>query len=238
MKKELIEGIRAGIPIGLGYFAVSLAVGLYWAQAGFTPLTSIIFSATSFSSTGEFASISIMAASGGLVELALTAALVNLRYLLMSASLSQRLPKNVGIGARFAIALGVTDEIYAINIGRKNLTAAHYLGSIMLPITGWSAGTFIGALAGDALPASLKAAAGILLYAMFVAIIVPPIMGSSRVAIVAAIAAGVSVILAYAPVVSLLAFGWRVIIATLLAAGVGATFFPLSADSRCCEGVQ
>lgn len=230
--------MRAGIPIGLGYFAVSLAVGLYWAQAGFTPLASIIFSATSFSSTGEFASISIMAARGGLIELALTAALVNLRYLLMSASLSQRLPKSAGTGARLAIALGVTDEIYAINIGRKNLTVAHYLGSIVLPISGWSAGTFIGALAGDALPASLKAAAGILLYAMFVAIVVPPIMGSSRVAIVAAIAGGVSVVLAYAPVVNLLAFGWRVIIATLLAAGIGATFFPISADSRYCEEAE
>ncbi|MDY5854531.1 MAG: AzlC family ABC transporter permease [Arcanobacterium sp.] len=225
-RTEFMAGLKVGVPIALGYFAVSLAVGLYWMKSGFTPFASGIFSALNVSSTGEFAALSIMAARGGLFELALTTVLVNMRYILMSASLAQRLAGNAGTGARLLLAFGITDEIYAVNIGRARLTASHYFGSMLLPILGWIAGTVVGAVVGEVIPPSVQAAAGILLYAMFVAIVIPPIMGSSNVAIVAAIAAAISVVLAYAPGVSALAFGWRVIIATLVAAGLGATFFP------------
>lgn len=224
--REFAAGVKAGAPIGIGYFAVSLAVGLYWAQAGFTPLSSLIFSVTNISSTGEFAAIKIMAAKGGFFELAFTTILVNIRYLLMGVSLSQRLPRETGTFGRLVVALGITDEIYAVNIGRTNVTVTHYFGSYLLPVIGWGSGTFMGALVGEIIPVPVQAAAGILLYAMFVAIVVPPIIGSSAVAIVAGIAAGVSVLLAYLPIVSALAFGWRVIICTIIAAGIGATFFP------------
>lgn len=228
-RQEVLQGMKASIPIALAYFAVSIAVGLYWAQAEFTPLASAIFSATSFSSTGEFAGIKIMAARSGLFELALTTIVINLRYALMSTSVAQRLPSGTGIPARLAIAFGITDEIYAVNIARSRLTVAHYVGSTLLPLCGWVGGTLIGAYVGSVIPPAVEAAAGILLYAMFIAIVIPPMMGSSRVAIVVGIAAAISVILAYAPYTSELAFGWRVIITTLIAASVGATFFPCSA---------
>ena len=230
VKNEFAAGVKAGLPIGLGYFAVALAVGLFWMQGGFSPLASWLFSALNMSSTGEFAALKIMAARGGFFELALTTALVNLRYILMSTSLAQRLPAGTGTGTRLGLAFGVTDEIYAVNIGRPRLTPAHYFGSMVLPILGWSTGTLVGALAGTFIPDSLQAAAGILLYAMFVAVVVPPIMGSSKVAAVAGIAAGISVLLAYAPVTAGLAFGWRVIVATVAAAALGATFFPQPGD--------
>lgn len=227
---DFTAGIKAGLPIGLGYFAVSIAIGMYWAQGKLPPLSSAVFSLTSVSSTGQFAGITIIAARGGLVELAVTTALVNLRYLLMSTSLSQRLtstnPRPVGSLKRMVMALGVTDEIYAINIGRAHVGFAHYLGSMILPIVGWVSGTLVGAYVGEALPKAVENAAGILLYAMFIAIVMPPFKQSSQVKMVVAIAAGTSVGLAFAPVVSQLSSGWRIIIATLVAAGIGATFFP------------
>lgn len=226
--------MKAGAPIGIAYFAVSLAVGLYWVQAGFTPLASLIFSATNMSSTGEFAAVKIMAVNGGFFELALTTILVNIRYLLMGASLSQRLPRATSTLGRLVIALGITDEIYAVNIGRRHISVAHYFGSYLLPVIGWSFGTLLGVFVGEIIPAPVQAAAGILLYAMFVAIVIPPIIGSSAVAIVAGIAAGVSVLLAYLPGVSALAFGWRVIICTVIAACIGATFFPHRPDDMSC----
>ncbi len=229
-KHDFTAGIKAGLPIGLGYFAVSIAIGMYWAQGKLPPLSSAVFSLTSISSTGQFAGITIIAARGGLVELAVTTALVNLRYLLMSTSLSQRLtstnPRPVGSLKRMVMALGVTDEIYAINIGRTQVGFAHYLGSMILPIVGWVSGTLVGAYVGEALPKAVENAAGILLYAMFIAIVMPPFKQSSQVKMVVAIAAGTSVGLAFAPVVSQLSSGWRIIIATLVAAGLGATFFP------------
>jgi len=229
-KHDFTAGIKAGLPIGLGYFAVSIAIGMYWAQGKLPPLSSAVFSLTNMSSTGQFAGTTIIAAQGGLVELAVTTALVNLRYLLMSTSLSQRLtstnPRPVGSLKRMVMALGVTDEIYAINIGRTHVGFAHYLGSMILPILGWVSGTLVGAFVGEALPKAVENAAGILLYAMFIAIVMPPFKQSSQVKIVVAIAAGTSVALAFAPVVSQLSPGWHIIIATLVAAGLGATFFP------------
>ncbi|NMW43628.1 AzlC family ABC transporter permease [Mobiluncus curtisii] len=227
---DFTAGIKAGLPIGLGYFAVSIAIGMYWAQGHLPPLSSAIFSLTNVSSTGQFAGISIIAAHGGLVELAITTLLVNLRYLLMSTSLSQRLtstnPHPVGTCKRMLLGLGVTDEIYAINIGRTHVGFAHYAGSMILPFLGWVGGTLVGAFAGTGLPKSVENAAGILLYAMFIAIVIPPFKQSSRVKIVTAIAAGTSITLTFAPLVSQLSLGWRIIIATLVAAGLGATFFP------------
>ncbi|MDO5701387.1 MAG: AzlC family ABC transporter permease [Bowdeniella nasicola] len=224
---EALTGLRGGLPIGLGYFAVSLAVGLYWAQGGFPPLSSALFSATNMSSTGQFAAMNIMAVRGGVVELAATTALVNLRYFLMSISLSQRLDSSVGTPARLLIAAGVTDEVYALNISRWRVSTAHYLASMILPILGWTAGTLTGALVGQVIPPSVQAAAGILLYAMFVAIVVPPARGSRDVSIVVALAALASIALWVAPVVRDLQVGWRIIIATLVAAGIGATLFPV-----------
>jgi len=74
------------------------------------------------------------------------------------------------------------------------------------------------------LPASLQSAMGVLLYAMFVAIVVPPARASGPVFAVVAIAATVSMLLAGLPG---LAAGWRLILATCVAAGVGATLFPV-----------
>ena len=214
----------------MGYFAVSIAVGLAWAQNQLPPISGAIFSATNLSSTGQFADLSIMAAHGGFAELALTTVLVNLRYLLMGTSLSQLLTatnaRPVGTLKRLIISYGITDEIYAVNISRPRITFAHYFGSTLLPILGWTAGTLVGAIGGGVLPESLRSASGVLLYAMFIAIVVPPFKASRQVKIVSAIAAALSFGMWAAPVLSELSSGWRIIIATVLAAGIGATAFP------------
>ena len=228
---EFAAGLRAGIPIGLGYFAVALAVGLYWAQARFTPLASFAYSAFNLSSTGQFAGISIMAARGGFVELAVTTLLINVRYVLMGLSVAARLPQSVGVGWRGLIGWGITDEIYAVNIARPTLTVAHYVGSMVVPILGWSTGTVVGAVAGGIFPPSLVDAAGILLYAMFVAIVVPPFVEHRPVRVVVLLAAVVSVLVTHVDALSGLAYGWRIIIATVIAAGVGATFLPVPREN-------
>ncbi|MDO5746206.1 MAG: AzlC family ABC transporter permease [Actinomycetaceae bacterium] len=228
----VVAGIRASMPIALGYFAVSLAVGLYWDTAAFPPLSSTVFSALNMSSTGQFAAISIMAAKGGFIELAATTLLVNLRYFLMSISLSQRLDSSFSTWRRFILAFGITDEIYALNISQKHLTFTFAVSSMILPIIGWTGGTVTGAFMGQALPQSVQSAAGILLFAMFIAIVIPPTQASCRVQIVVALAALTSVALAYLPLLSNIDIGWRIIIATCVAAAIGATFFPVTASGE------
>lgn len=220
-------GVRDGTGIALGYFAISMAFGLSCVRTGLTPLAATMISLTNLSSSGQFAGVQILGQLGSYAELALTVLLINLRYVLMSFSLSQQLAPGVGTVRRLVMGYGVTDEIYALAMRRPVVTASYYLGLMVLPVAGWVGGTLAGATLGQVLPASAQSAMGVLLYAMFIAIVVGPAKASRAVGAVVALAAGVSVALALLPLG--LAPGWRLILVTLVAAGVGATFFPVDA---------
>lgn len=230
LRAELRDGVKVSLPITMGYFAVAIAIGIYWSQGKLPPLGSVIYSATTFSSTGQYAGIALLIAQAGLAELAATTALINLRYSLMSLSLSQKLsatsPRPVGTWKRLVMAAGVTDEIYAVNITRPQLTFAHFFASMIPPLLGWTAGTLTGVYVGRGLPPAILSATGILIFALFVAIVMPAFKASVRVRLVVAISVGVSLALGFVPAFAGLSTGWRIIIATLIAAGVGATFFP------------
>ena len=81
------EGFRHGIPIGLGYFSVSIAFGIKAVSGGLTPFEAVLISLTNLTSAGQFAGITVIAAGASLLEMALTQLVVNLRYALMSLSL-------------------------------------------------------------------------------------------------------------------------------------------------------
>lgn len=184
--------LRDSIPIALGYFTVSLAFGLYCARMGVPTALAGLISFTNLSSSGQFAGITIIGAQGSYLELAIGVALVNLRYVLMAISLGQRLGPQVGTGRRLLLAAGITDEIYALGMGRRQVGFGDYAASMVLPIIGWTSGTIVGAAAGEVLPARLVSAFGVLLYAMFVAIVVPAAAGSWQVLAVVLGAAGLS----------------------------------------------
>lgn len=220
-------GSRLSTPVALGYFVISFAFGLYWAQGGLPPFAAAVMAATNLSSSGQFAGLNIMLALGNAAELVATTVLVNLRYVLMSFSLGQRLDPTIGTLRRLAIGHAVTDEIFALAMTRRVVTFPFMMGLAALPILGWTGGTLAGALVGDVLPPSIQSAAGILLYAMFIAIVVPPAKGSAAVRVVVATAAAVGLALAVVPWFATVAVGWRIIISAVIAAGVGATFFPV-----------
>lgn len=214
-----------------GYFAVSLAFGLYAARGQIPGWASALVSATNLSSSGQFAGVVVVLASGSLVQLGLTVAVVNLRYVLMSLSLGQRLAPRTPRWQRLLVAYGVTDELYALAMARPVVPVAYYLGLVPLPVLGWTGGTVVGALVGQLLPGALQAAFGVLLYGMFVAIVVPAARGSRAVAGVVAASALVSSGLAAAPWTAALQPGWRIILVTLLVAGVAAVVAPVAAAS-------
>ncbi|SDB80771.1 Predicted branched-chain amino acid permease (azaleucine resistance) [Raineyella antarctica] len=221
------RGLRDGIPIALGYFTISIAFGLYCARGGVGPWSAATMALTNLSSSGQFGGLSVILAGGALVQLAVTVALVNLRYLLMSFSLSQRLAPGTGVLRRLVMAYGVTDEIYAVAMSRPQVGFRYFTGLMSLPVIGWTGGTLTGTLVGSALPASLHSAMGVLLYAMFVAIVVPVAKGSRAVRVVVLVAGVVSSLLALVPGVRELEIGWRIIIATVVAAAFGAALFPV-----------
>ncbi len=216
------------VPIALGYFAVSIAFGLHCAVVGLPAWLAGVISVTNMSSSGQFGGLAVLAATGSLLQLGLTVALVNLRYVLMSVALAQRLEPGVTTWRRLVISLAVTDEIFALAMQRPRVGFGYYAGLMVLPIIGWTGGTLVGVLTGEVLPPSVQAAASVLLYAMFIAIVVPPASKARPVAGVVAIAALVSVGLALAPVTAAMQPGWRIILATLVASGIGAWLWPVA----------
>lgn len=168
-------GIRDGIPIALGYFAVAFTLGIAARNAGFTAFQAFVESLTNNASAGEYAVFSLVAAGAGLWEVAIMTLVANARYLLMSCSLSQKLSPDTPLRHRMLIAFDVTDEIFGISIavpGRLNPWYTY--GAMAVAIPGWSVGTCLGVIMGNVLPLRLVSALSVGLYGMFIAIIVPP----------------------------------------------------------------
>ena len=220
MKKDFIQGLRDGVPIMAGYFAVSFSFGILAMQGGLSVIQAALTSLTNMTSSGQFAGLQIIAAGGTLVELILTQVIINMRYSLMSLALSPKLDKKIKLWQRLLIAFANTDEIFAVAMSReRSLTFPYMAGLQILPIFGWTAGTAIGAIAGNLLPAALTAALGIALYGMFIAVVVPvarrsrPVLLSALIAIaiscvlyVLKVSAGISIIVSTVAASALMAF--------------------------------
>lgn len=230
---EFRKGLKDGIPIALGYFAVSFSFGLLAVKGGLTSFQAVIISLTNVTSAGQFAGLKIILAGGTLVEMILTQFIINLRYSLMSLSLSQKLGEAVGIKERLVIAFANTDEIFAVAMGHvKELTFGYMIGLQLLPIVGWTGGTLFGAVASGILPKSISSALSLALYGMFVAIVMPVARKSRPVAIVALVAAAISCVLYYVPIFKFISTGIAIIISTVAASVIGAIFFPVGTAEK------
>ena len=191
MNKELgfARGVRDGVPIGLGYLSVSFSFGLLAVRAGLPVWTAVLISATNLTSAGQLAGLSIIAAGGAVVEMIVTQFVINMRYALMAISLSQKVDERFTPLERALAAFGITDEIFAVAASQTGTFGAKYLfGLIVMPFLGWTGGTLLGAAAGNILPEAIKAALGIALYGMFIAVVVPPAT-QDRGALIAALGA-------------------------------------------------
>ncbi len=228
MKKDYLCGLKDGIPIGLGYLSVSFGFAIWAARQGFPDLFLIALSASNMTSAGQVAGITIMAAAGTLTEIALSQLVINLRYALMSITLSQKLSGKMRTLHRMIASFFITDEIFALASTREGELAFSYMiGLGTLPWIGWTLGTALGVYAGTLLPASLCAALGIAIYGMFLAIIVPPMREDRGVlaAVILAVAAGL--MLRYLPLFSFLSEGFVIIISAVLGALLAALFKPI-----------
>ena len=167
------KGLCDGIPIGLGYFSVSLAFGVLAVQGGLSFWEAALISLLNLTSARQYAGLTIMVAGGALVEMMLSQLLINARYSLMGISLSQKLDKRFTIPYRLIFGFAITDEIFAVASGKNSVTRSYMAGLALLPIIGWTAGTVCGALLGGILPAVIQSALGVALYGMFIAVVVP-----------------------------------------------------------------
>lgn len=231
MHKEYRKGVQHGLPIGLGYLSVSFGFGILAVGLNIPTLGAILISATNLTSAGQAAGVEIIAACGTLVEMILTQLVINLRYALMGFSLTQKLDHTFTTPKRLLLSFGITDEVYAVAISQKGRISASYMaGLITLPIVGWTLGTTLGAYAGQLLPTPMTNAMGILLYGMFIAIFLPVARKDKRVFVVVFIAALCSILFKFC--FKAVSSGFAIIICALVAAVVGAVFFPISEEEE------
>lgn len=233
---EYREGLRHGFPIACGYFFVSFTFGILGASLGFRWWESTLISMTNLTSAGQIAGIKTIAAGGSVFELALSQFIINLRYSLMGISLSQNMSEDVSGPRRAFLGFGITDEIYGVAASRKvPVTTAYFLGLMTLPYFGWAFGTLFGAFLGDILPKTVTEVMSLAIYGMFIAIVVPAAKESRRVLGVVAIAAAVSCLMYYVPMLKEVSVGFAIIVSAVAAAALGAWLFPPEDGGACRE---
>ena len=226
-------GISDGIPISLGYFSVSIGFGLMAVSKGIPPVVALLMSLTNLTSAGQVAGVDVIAGGGTYIEMAVAQLVINMRYALMSVSLSQKMHNSVSFLDRLWIAFGNTDEIFAVSSTKNGELGKRYmLGLMLMPIFGWSSGTILGAVAGKILPETVISALGIAIYGMFVAVFVPPMKKSSAVSIVVLLSIILSCTFAFVPSLSKVSGGFVIIICALIAATVGAIIKPVADEEE------
>ena len=230
------QGFKKGIPIALGYLPVSFSFGFIAVNGGLPIWLVLLISMTNLTSSGQLAGTNLIIHGGTLLEITLNTFIINLRYFLMSLSLSQKVDKKTSLINRLCFSFGITDEIFAIAATKPgSITSSYMYGLITCPYLGWALGTFLGACASGVLPSSLKSALGIALYAMFIAIIIPPAKKSNSVPVVVFMAIAITCILRYIPAFSFISYGFSIIIATVAAAIIGAVLFPVKENEEIQE---
>lgn len=235
-KSWLLRGMRDGIPIGLGYFAVAFAFGITALKSGVSPLQGGAMSILNLTSAGQAAAVTMLGLGTTYAELAFTQLVINLRYLLMSCSLSQKIAPNTPILHRLLIGYGVTDEIFGISMGVEGRLSPYYnYGALLVAAPSWALGTMLGGFVGSAMPPRISSALGVALYAMFLAVVLPPVRKSRVIAGVVIVSMLASAVLALACHYfnwTFLSEGFRIILLTVIISAVAALLFPVREESE------
>ena len=231
------DGVHDGLPIGLGYLSVSFGFGITAVCEGLRVLEALLISMTNLTSAGQVAGVTVIIAAGTLIEMVLTQLIINLRYSLMGITLTQRLDGSCTTRHRLLMSFGMTDEIFAVAASKPySVCPSYFYGLMTLPYIGWAGGTLMGALAGQILPDGIRAAMGIMIYAMFIAIVLPPARRERGVLFTVMLAAALSCAIRYLPFLRWISEGFSIILCAVLAAIVMAIVCPLPDEKQTKEG--
>ena len=227
-RRSYVRGLKAGIPIGLGYFAVGFTLGIAARTAGFTALQAGLTSFLINASAGEFVGFSLIAAGAGYLEVAVMELVANARYLLMSFALSQKLRPETSMLHRLILGWYVTDEVFGVSIAEQGYLNPWYsYGAISLACPGWALGTILGVIMGNMLPASAVSALSVGLYGMFMAVFVPVARESRFVRALVVVSMGLSFAFARIPLFDGISSGIKTIVLTVAISAAAAVLRPI-----------
>lgn len=232
-QNSFLKGLKDGVPICLGYLSISFAFGIFACSSGFSVIEALLMSMTNLTSAGQLAAVPIIASGGAYTELLVSQIVINLRYALMSVSLSQKLGPSVRLIDRFIMGFGVTDEIFAVSYSNEGTIGKRYFYGLMTaPILGWSGGTLLGACAGNILPEIVVSALGIAIYGMFIAIVMPKVKTERKTALCVAFAIILSCIFYFVPALKQIPSGFTIIICAASASILFAFIAPLNVSEE------
>ena len=227
-REKYLQGLRDGVPIGLGYLAVSFGLGISCRNAGLNTAQGFLISFLNNASAGEYAGFTVIEADAPYLEIVLITLVANARYMLMSCALSQKFQPGTSIWHRIFVGFDVTDEIFGITIARKGPLNPYYnYGAMALALPGWAVGTSLGVVAGNILPPAVVSALSVALYGMFLWVIIPPAKKNRIVGGLVLASFALSYLASVLSWLSALSSGTRTIILTVLIAGIGAALFPI-----------
>lgn len=230
--KEYLAGMKAGMPVCIGYLSVSFGFGAMAVAQGLSIFQSVLISALNLTSAGQFAGLTVLTTGTAVIEMVLIQLVVNSRYALMSMALGQRLGPEVTVSKRMAAAFFNTDEVFALGMTREGkLTAGYFTGAGTVAAIGWISGTVLGAVAGSLLPAAVRMAMSTLLYGMFIAIVIPQAKQEKPVAVCMQMALIFSCLFTWLPLLKTVSAGLATVVCTVAAAAVCALLFPVEEDA-------
>ena len=233
------RGVTSGLAIGLGYLSVSFSFGIMAVNSGLTWWQAVLISITNLTSAGQVAGVGIMASGGSPVEMAVTQLVINLRYSLMAISLSQKTDSSMTVPARIVDSYIITDEIFGLASVQDEVGFRFMTGLGVLPVAGWTLGTFLGAVLGNVLPAFVAASLSIGIYGMFVAIILPVCRKSKTISIICIISVALAIVFRYVPFLyAHVSSGFAIIICAVISALIGVFITPDSELNREAEDGQ
>jgi predicted branched-subunit amino acid permease len=229
--QTFMRGFKDAFPIFLGYFAVSFTLGIAARQVGLTAFQATLMSVTNYASAGQYAALGLISIGVPYLEMAATQFIVNMRYFLMSCSLSQKLDAKTPLHQRLLLAGTLTDEVFGLSIATEGkLKPIYSIGAMTFAALGWGGGTFFGVVSGDLLPPRILSALGVALYGMFIAIIIPKTKESKFFTGLITISMVLSLAFSLTPIVNEISGGFRIIILTILIAGTAAIVKPLEEE--------
>lgn len=229
--KPFLRGLKAGIPIGLGYLSVSITFGLMAAAKGLHWWQALLISLLTLTSAGQFASLNIIVNPGRYIEMLVSQCTINVRYCFMSIALSQKTDSKFKGIYKWLLGFFITDEIFAVAMTENKVSRPFFLGLGVFPYLGWALGTLSGAILGSILPESVMLALNIAIYGMFIAIIVPPMLEDKTIIISVLIAALISCLLTFVPYLKEIPTGIAISISAVVAALVCAILFPVKGEN-------
>lgn len=232
-KRNFLRGLRDGLPIGLGYFAVAFSLGIVARNSGMTVIQGFVSSYITHTSSGEYVVYALLGVGTTILEVIVLTTIANARYLLMSCALGQRLAPETSMAHRLLLGFGVTDEIFGITIAQEGKVPPFYTyGAMFIAFPMWASGTALGIETGNLMPDRAVSALSVALFGMFLAVIVPPARKNRIVAVAILISFAASCIMNYCSVFDGLSSGTKTIILTIIISSAVAILFPVDPEEE------